>query len=82
MCRSGNELDFFQMLFTGTQVDFDKFKSAPGAADNKAEIQAYFNRITGRTDIEVVEVTWQSEWRANLRMASTFRKGRVFIVGG
>jgi 2-polyprenyl-6-methoxyphenol hydroxylase-like FAD-dependent oxidoreductase len=36
---------------------------------------------TGRTDIEIIDAPWVSLYRANVRMASRFRIGRVFLAG-
>ena len=36
---------------------------------------------SGRTDIRVRRVTWQSIWRFNVRMVDRYRAGRVFLAG-
>lgn len=45
-------------MFAGKQLDHEQFKSK-----NMATIQAAVNRITRRTDIKILAVTWQGEWR-------------------
>ncbi|KAH8110134.1 FAD binding domain-containing protein [Phellopilus nigrolimitatus] len=51
------------------------------ARGDKEAIQTLLNDITQRTDIKITDITWQNEWRANIRMAERFHVGRVFIVG-
>ena len=36
---------------------------------------------TGRTDVELMEAPWLSLYRANVRMVSRYRTGRVFLAG-
>ena len=36
---------------------------------------------TGRSDIELTKATWLSLYRPNVRMASRFRIGRIFLAG-
>ncbi len=36
---------------------------------------------TGRSDIKVQSVSWASAYSMNARLANTYRKGRVFLVG-
>lgn len=43
--------------------------------------QRLVNERTGRTDIELTDAPWLSLYRANVRMASRFRVGRVFLAG-
>jgi 2-polyprenyl-6-methoxyphenol hydroxylase-like FAD-dependent oxidoreductase len=45
------------------------------------EIQALIDVRSGRTDIRVHRVTWQSIWRSNVRMVDCHRAGRVFLAG-
>ncbi|EPQ50424.1 FAD/NAD P-binding domain-containing protein [Gloeophyllum trabeum ATCC 11539] len=45
-------------------------------------MQALFNRVSNRSDIEFTDVSWVTEWRTNIRMAEKFQVGRVFLVGG
>lgn len=44
-------------------------------------MQALFNRVSNRADIEFTDVSWVTEWRTNIRMAEKFQVGRVFLVG-
>ncbi|SEG91338.1 2-polyprenyl-6-methoxyphenol hydroxylase [Actinacidiphila yanglinensis] len=46
-----------------------------------AGIQKLVEERTGRTDIRVRRVAWQSVWRFNVRMVDRYRTGRVFLVG-
>ncbi|MGW0296496.1 FAD-dependent monooxygenase [Streptomyces anthocyanicus] len=46
-----------------------------------ARIQALVEERTGRTDIRLRRVVWQSVWRFNVRMADRYRVGRVFLAG-
>lgn len=45
------------------------------------EIQALIDERSGRTDIRVRRVAWQSTWRFNVRMVDRYRAGRVFLAG-
>ncbi len=45
------------------------------------EIQSLVDERTGRTDIQVRRVAWQSIWRFNVRMVERYRAGRVFLAG-
>ncbi|TYC66277.1 hypothetical protein EH183_43295 [Streptomyces sp. CB01881] len=38
-------------------------------------------RHTGREDIKLTNATWLSTWRVNVRMAESYRRGRVFLAG-
>ena len=51
------------MLFMGREVHFDNFKVDGEHKDNKHKIQEQFNLISGRTDLELLDVTWLGEWR-------------------
>jgi 2-polyprenyl-6-methoxyphenol hydroxylase-like FAD-dependent oxidoreductase len=44
-------------------------------------LQRQVTESTGRDDIVVREVTWQTTWRSNTRLAESFRDGRVFLAG-
>ncbi|KAI5121048.1 hypothetical protein M0805_008624 [Coniferiporia weirii] len=67
----------FQIIFTGPEADFTSLK----AGSNIESVQEEINKITHRTDIKITDITWQGEWRPNIRMAKDFRIGRVFIIG-
>jgi 2-polyprenyl-6-methoxyphenol hydroxylase-like FAD-dependent oxidoreductase len=43
--------------------------------------QRIVNERSGRTDIELTDAPWLSLYRVNIRMASRFRIGRVFLAG-
>ncbi|MGV9214965.1 FAD-dependent monooxygenase [Micromonospora sp. RB23] len=45
------------------------------------QVQALISDISGRADIRVRHVRWQSIWRANARLAERYRVGRVFLAG-
>ncbi|MBP0448618.1 FAD-dependent monooxygenase [Kitasatospora sp. RG8] len=38
-------------------------------------------RHTGREDLKLTNATWLSTWRVNVRMAESYRQGRVFLAG-
>lgn len=44
-------------------------------------LQALLDRTSGRTDIELRDLTWSTVWRPNVRLAARFREGRVFLAG-
>ncbi|MFE7753189.1 FAD-dependent monooxygenase [Streptomyces sp. NPDC057428] len=46
-----------------------------------ARIQALVEERSGRTDIRLRRVVWQSVWRFNVRMVDRYRVGRVFLAG-
>ncbi|GAA1559767.1 FAD-dependent oxidoreductase [Kribbella lupini] len=46
-----------------------------------ANMQAILERRSGRTDLRLHEPEWSSLWRANIRLADHYRKGRVFLAG-
>lgn len=46
-----------------------------------AQIQALVQERSGRTDIRVRRIEWQSIWRFNVRMVDRYRTGRVFLAG-
>ena len=43
--------------------------------------QRIVNERSGRTDIQLTDAPWLSLYRVNVRMASRFRIGRVFLAG-
>jgi 2-polyprenyl-6-methoxyphenol hydroxylase-like FAD-dependent oxidoreductase len=45
------------------------------------DIQAMVDAGSGRSDIRVRSVDWQSIWRSNVRMVDHYRAGRVFLAG-
>jgi 2-polyprenyl-6-methoxyphenol hydroxylase-like FAD-dependent oxidoreductase len=56
---------------------------APGPAPelDLATMQAILERRTGRTGIRLRDLAWSSLWRANIRLADHYRRGRVFLAG-
>lgn len=56
---------------------------APGQEDqpSREAFQRLVDRRTGRQDIRVEEVAWESMWRANVRMVDRYRAGRVLLAG-
>jgi 2-polyprenyl-6-methoxyphenol hydroxylase-like FAD-dependent oxidoreductase len=44
-------------------------------------LQALLDRLSGRDDIVLRDLTWSTVWRPNVRLAERFRVGRVFIAG-
>jgi 2-polyprenyl-6-methoxyphenol hydroxylase-like FAD-dependent oxidoreductase len=65
----------------------DTFQLQVGVAADTAgelplkEIQALVEERSGRTDIRIRRVAWQSVWRFNVRMVDRYRAGRVFLAG-
>jgi 2-polyprenyl-6-methoxyphenol hydroxylase-like FAD-dependent oxidoreductase len=56
---------------------------APGQdqALTRANMQAMIENASGRTDIHLHEPEWSSLWRANVRLADSYRVGNVFLAG-
>ncbi len=46
-----------------------------------ANLQTILERRTGRAELRLHEPQWSSLWRANVRLADRYRKGRVFLAG-
>ncbi|THH09795.1 hypothetical protein EW145_g1753 [Phellinidium pouzarii] len=67
----------FQMIFAGPEVDFASLR----ASNSVQAVQNEFERISHRTDLKITSITWQGEWRPNIRMADHFCLGRVFLIG-
>nr|WP_275580495.1 FAD-dependent oxidoreductase [Mycobacterium riyadhense] len=44
-------------------------------------LQATLNAVSERADIQLREITWATTWRLNVRMAQSFRAGRVLLAG-
>ena len=50
----------FQIVFSGPEIAYASLNANP----DTATLQSEFNRITGRSDLVIKEVTtWQGEWR-------------------
>jgi 2-polyprenyl-6-methoxyphenol hydroxylase-like FAD-dependent oxidoreductase len=45
------------------------------------DLEDYVAERTGRPDIRLSDLTWVTEWRPNIRMATRFQVGRVFLAG-
>ena len=60
--RSTSEKGLFQIIFMGPEVRIDEIKTG----GDVGPLQAELNRISGREDIRIKEVTWQGEWRSVL----------------
>jgi len=65
----------FQFIVAGSEVPHDTLMS-----DHKALLD-YMVDNTGRTNLNLGELVFVDSWRPNIRMASKFSEGRVFIVG-
>jgi len=56
----------------------------PAGEEQEPSLELFQGLVTGRTggmDIELTDAPWMSLYRANVRMASRFRIGRVFLAG-
>ncbi len=56
----------------------------PAGHDQEPSLELFQRLVlerTGRTDIELLDASWLSLYRANVRMASRFRAGGVFLAG-
>lgn len=51
------------------------------ASTSLQNLRAIFERRSGRTDLRLHDVEWSTVWRANIRLAETYRVGRAFIAG-
>jgi 2-polyprenyl-6-methoxyphenol hydroxylase-like FAD-dependent oxidoreductase len=65
--------DMFQ-LQAPIPFDIDVDLSAAG-------LTAFLRERTGRDDVAIRDVSWASVFSMNARLADTYRKGRVFLVG-
>ncbi|WP_331729467.1 FAD-dependent monooxygenase (plasmid) [Streptomyces sp. NBC_00028] len=45
------------------------------------QIQALVEERSGRSDLRIRRVAWQSIWRFNVRMVNRYRAGRAFLAG-
>ncbi|GAA0278093.1 FAD-dependent oxidoreductase [Cryptosporangium japonicum] len=56
--------------------------TAPLAPDEEpADLQRFVTERSGRDDLVFTEVTWRSLYRVNIRLAASYRRGRVFLAG-
>jgi len=66
----------FQVMFLCTDERMDLL-----GTKEPSIIQQTVHDAIKRTDILITDITWQGEWRPNIRMAEHFHSGNVFIVG-
>ncbi len=80
MWRNGNDVvalcpmggtDSFQLVISSPDPDLSTVE----------QLRAAVARRTGRSDIRLSDLTWVTEWRPNIRMATKFKVGRVFLAG-
>ncbi|KAH9830219.1 FAD binding domain-containing protein [Rhodofomes roseus] len=64
----------FQVQALGPDLPTDLPRDTKG-------VQELFNSISGAKDIELLNASWTSEWRANIRLANALSVGRVFLSG-
>ena len=76
--RTTCEPGTFHILIAGPETNLEVFRSRQ--YDTETATQE-FQRVSGRTDIKVMEVTVPGGWRPNIRMVDCFGAGRVFIIG-
>jgi len=69
------EDDNIYFLLLGGHLDHAKIVA------ERAELERVLRVGTGRTDIELGRVRYLAEYRPHVRMAETFRKGRVLVAG-
>ena len=55
-------------------------------SDSEAEpsltaLQRLWDERTGRTDVRLADPTWLSDFRVNVRMVDSYRRGRVLLAG-
>jgi 2-polyprenyl-6-methoxyphenol hydroxylase-like FAD-dependent oxidoreductase len=62
-------------------TDQFQFGAALDGEPTLAGLQALVDRLSGRTDIRLRNLTWSTVWRPNVRLAARFREGRVFLAG-
>lgn len=82
MWRSGDDT---MSLCPLPSTDLFQFQAglAPGVEPDLGvdNLQAVLDRVSGRSDIRLVEAPWTSVWRANIRLAERYRSGRVLLAG-
>ncbi|EIW77934.1 monooxygenase [Coniophora puteana RWD-64-598 SS2] len=66
--------DGYQLTISGDNHDL------PTLAKGKVALEALIKKCVPG-DVKLEEVLWCTEWRANVRMADTFSKGRCFVAG-
>ncbi|KIK53914.1 hypothetical protein GYMLUDRAFT_249957 [Collybiopsis luxurians FD-317 M1] len=70
--KGKNQFNFF---IGGAEINLEKIVSS------RDEVVAAINEITGRDDIKFGEIITMNIWRPNIRMVSSFGRGRVYIAG-
>lgn len=68
----------FQLLCGGPWFD----RQAVMADDSIERLQREFDKCVRRPEIKITKIFSKGEWRPNIRLATRFRSGRVFIAGG
>jgi 2-polyprenyl-6-methoxyphenol hydroxylase-like FAD-dependent oxidoreductase len=64
--------------------EFQLQAQAPAGGEREPSLALFRQLVKDRTagmDIEVMEAPWMSLYRANVRMVSRYRSGRVFLAG-
>ncbi|KAF9017773.1 hypothetical protein BDZ89DRAFT_960743, partial [Hymenopellis radicata] len=64
----------FGLGITGQNFD-------PTDLADPVKVVEFFQRETGREDLQFGEFTWLSYFKPNMRMVNKFQQGRVFVVG-
>lgn len=68
----------FQLLCGGPWFD----RQAVMADGSIERLQQEFDKCVRRPEIKITKIFSKGEWRPNIRLATHFRSGRVFIAGG
>lgn len=67
--------DMFQYIGNGPDIDFNKVLSSHDT------VRQFIREATGEKELELGKVEWATAYTVNVRMATTFGSGRVFLVG-
>ena len=77
--------DGFLALCPLPSTDAYQFQAAvPAGTEEEPSLELFRRIVQERTEgmpIELTEVTWMSLYRANVRMVSRYREGRIFLAG-
>ena len=57
--RHTSEQGVFQIMFMGPEADLDDIQNW----NDVQTVQGLFNKLTGRSDLNIIEIIWQGEWR-------------------
>jgi 2-polyprenyl-6-methoxyphenol hydroxylase-like FAD-dependent oxidoreductase len=68
------------MPLSGTDL-FTLTVRAPDSDVTPEYLQEQVTAATGNDTIRLLELTWSTIWRPNVRLAERFREGRVFLAG-